>query len=240
MKSRVLLLSPHPDDICFSLGGSIISNKTFEIMVCTIFTKKKYNIRKMDISDVQQKVIEEEKDVISSLGVKYTSFSCEDAAMRTNQKLSKLMGPNINWPQEKKLQKSSLEKTKNHISLLIDNYSPEYLGIPMACGWHIDHLIVRESISYNEYLKNIHMFFYEDMPYSCNSLWLNNAIQEIQQSFIIEPYLLNIEKVIDHKIKLCSLYYSQVKDRDIKNIINYACDNYKVPSERIWNIKTII
>lgn len=244
MKHDIVILSPHPDDACFSLGGSILKHKDDDITVWNIFSRQEFSILKEDSNNALERIKAEELEVCHNLQVSVVFEDYPEAGLRGFQRLSEIIG--APWPiknnrvQEQQTYNSLISKIE---SFLI-NKNHIYLGLPLGSGAHIDHLMCREAALHvlNNSLKAIdcNVFFYEDLPYSINQSWLDSAIGTLKiRGYKLKPMLLDISNYVAKKEYIMSLYKSQIKQRDIKKMLSYAKEIE--PSkycERIWILET--
>lgn len=158
-----LYISPHFDDVIFSLSNHIINNNNRKI-VLTVFTKENNKIFN-EISEEMypyanyKKRIEEDKNAVNILEkCEYIHLGFYEELFRDNIDI------NILYKQ--------IEKSVNEIIL---KKKIENIYIPLGVGRHTDHLIVYES------LKNINVinkFFYYEFPYT--TITMNRKIREIE------------------------------------------------------------
>lgn len=123
---------------------------------------------------------------------------------------------------------------------LINRLNIEWIGIPLGCGGHIDHILSRNSILDNpEIIRNVKIFLYEDLPYSVNSRWVNKALNDdIYSERVLEEKLIDISDQINKKIELMSIYKSQLDEASVMDIVNHAKGFESGKAyERIWLFK---
>ncbi len=231
---QILIISPHPDDVSFALGGTLIKNKEFVINVLNIFSDKTYNVYKIDESKIKKIIIDEELRASKEMNVKSFFANFKDAQLRGYKRLSEILGKKI---QEDILQKEAqlICEVKKYITDFISKSHFDYIGVCMACGEHVDHVITRNVVMelFNE--LNFNLFLYEDMPYSINKKWKKMELNSLKKSYKLRNYQINIAGCIERKRHLLQIYHSQVKTRDIKMIINYAGQIVNgMQLEQIW------
>lgn len=162
-----LFISPHLDDIIFSLGNYLKKASNYQnIIIATVFTKenqKKLNKMKgeMYVYGNYKKRIEEDKNAMIELkGVKVIYFDLEDEIFRNNE--SKL--------------KMEL-KICNKINKLLLNYEVDNIYLPLGIGYHNDHILVNNSV-YHLNLSNYNLYYYYDYPYCNNKLNLLTRLSD--------------------------------------------------------------
>jgi hypothetical protein len=154
MKEKLLFISPHLDDIAFSLGNYIFNLDKYELIIATIFTKKNNNKLKQFTGDYYhyanyEERIKEDYNVMNILKkknnkiiIKYLNF--EDQIFRSNNNIQL----ELNIKMEEIIREYKISKT----------------FLPLSIGYHTDHLL-----TFNTYkiLKknNIKILYYFDYPY---------------------------------------------------------------------------
>lgn len=233
MKKKVLLISPHPDDIELSLGCSMNRNsERFEVCIWDVFTQKKYNKIEKDFSEVIQIVKDEEFDVWKNREVHIIYDNFVDAQLRHNCRASQLMG-NGSLFKGLKEERQLYKELKNSFCNLIQEVKPDYVGVPMGIGRHIDHLIVREMVL--SIAGQYQIFFYEDMPYSMNKKWYEEVRQEIIQSMdVIEFTFFFSANEVKKKMRIVQKYKSQFTKHELSMIERFELSKM---CEKVWMLK---
>lgn len=234
---KYILFSPHPDDSILSMGGTILmKNQEVDFINCDIFTKKKYSIVKICPELANEVILNEEKAAMNEVGISNVLLEFEEALERKNGKLSDVLGKKITYEEIK--QEAVYYELEQKIREQIEKINPSAVFVPMGCGWHRDHLIVRfcvEEIIKSK--KDITLFLYEDMPYSCNEEWRKIALIEAEEKFELEEIQVNIDECIERKIEIVKLYETQLKQRDIRIMKNYwSSISESGFCERIWKV----
>jgi len=173
-----LFISPHLDDIIFSLGDFIL-NTNNKIMIVTIFTKKNNDkLKKLPKEyyaygdyDVRLKedtlaMINLNKDIV----VKYLDF--EDQIFRESDN-------NI------------LNKIESKLNDILNENIISRIYIPLGIGLHPDHIITFNAC-YN--IKHDNKIYYYDFPYY--SIKLNTKVR-LSQFGIFEKFL-NLCDVLEY------------------------------------------
>lgn len=236
---KILIVSPHPDDACFSIGASIKKMSHHNFLVWNIFSDKNYSIKTTD--NIEDTILLEELSAIKKMGANVQFANFEDAPKRGLHRLRDILGQDI--PNSKLIDENG--KLFNQISQalvrIINDFTPDWIGIPLGCGYHIDHLISREAVL--RYIENndthkCRLFFYEDQPYSTNSNWYTAAIDTAKSKWTMRECKISLNNDIESKKNLISIYESQIKNRDIEAILKYAQNiGQNGIYERIWIIK---
>lgn len=235
-----IFISPHFDDICFSLAGFIQTlNKDDEKIIINIFTKSNY-IRRMKLENL-------------NFNMKINLVS----EIRRNEDLNfckkyKIKQVNLDFF-ESSLQnefKQEIETIKNSLSIninnIIKNSNNKQINIyfPLGVGNHKDHILTF-TLGKNlmtEFPK-LKFYFYCDLPYSHKYKDFKNKLNELN-SFLKENnlqqvvYKLSFKQIIN-KLKAILFYESQhiyLSFRKVK-ILRYFVKNnrfFNLPKEILF------
>lgn len=234
--SKVMIISPHPDDTCFAIGGIILKHTDqMDFINYDVFSNKIYNINKTSSENIKRYILEEEDKAMMELGLHNLYLDYEEAYLRLKCKLSDIMGKKIE--KDEILNNPIFYSLSISIKAIIFEHNPDCLIIPMGCGWHVDHLLVKYCILELISKENIEvrLFFYEDMPYSCNKIWYKDALDELKRDFVLEEYIINIDDYLEKKLNIMNIYETQLKKRDIRLIKEYIQNILPgCACERIW------
>jgi LmbE family N-acetylglucosaminyl deacetylase len=230
---KVVILSPHPDDVAYSIGGSVyLLSPECDCTILTVFSRSIYapvieiNSNESTITKIRN---HEEREYAKTIGVKQVSLNFPDASVLGYTAESEL---EADYTKDERFDKVSIR-----IHNLINQFSPELILSPVAIGGHIDHQIVFQSIRTNFY--NIPTLYYEDLPYASyfkQSQLLNQIKNGI--GHLANPILINIVEYLQQKLDNLSIYKSQLIEQDKRAILNYAnsLSSSKVEYfERLWN-----
>ena len=123
---------------------------------------------------------------------------------------------------------------------IIEELQPTWVGVPLGCGGHIDHILVRNAVleTLGSY-KNMKIFIYEELPYATNSRWVRRAKENsIFLNHQTKEKLLDISEYVEDKRALLRIYKSQLEEKGCQDIINHAMKiTEKGAAERIWIYK---
>ena len=237
---ELLIVSPHCDDACFSLGASILKHRGRKIMVWDIFTIQSYTLLHNTDEEAKERILIEEDMFREKSGVSVLLEELPDAYLRGYKRLSNILLSNCDIIESNEKELEIVDHMEKRMNELYQQLKPKCIAIPLGVGAHIDHLIVREGIlNWYRTLREIEkpqIFFYEELPYSMNSEWLKNAMEDLQQrNLYLEPYYSAIDEYIDEKILMANFYKSQIKEKESEQFGNYAKSmNPEHVYERIW------
>lgn len=204
---KTILVSPHSDDIAFSIGGTLLQNIfTRPILMVTIFTKSNYspciNINESDtISKVRHL---EDVEFADKLEIEFQSFNFSEPPLRgypsrdifaNNDPASDPIYPEV----------------YDALSKLIQSSQCEQIVSPMGLGNHIDHNIVCNICCRIAKENNIRLVFYEDLHYASRL-----TLKQIKErAYSISPDIkyrkINITSIFNNKTENINLYKTQTR-----------------------------
>lgn len=233
MAKKILVISPHPDDAAFSLGGFLLQNAQESILVWDVFSEQQYSICQGKY-DEQEQILMEEQFAMEQLHANVILAGLPEAGMRGSQKLSDILNRTISTKEE-----PLLKEVKAQFAKVVEQESPDEIYLPLGSGRHIDHLIVREAVI--EYLqekqKNEAVWLYEEFPYSLNADWVEIALKDCS-AYHLQKEHLDVTGMEERKAEVIRLYKSQIREREIKKIISYACSiEAEKMIERVWRYR---
>lgn len=235
MKSKYLIVSPHPDDACFSLGGSILRFRSHHIMIWDVFTNKKFNVLNINDLNAQKLILKEEYEAIRCMHVNCVLGDLKDAQLRGYKRLSEIVGVPVDVGCLIKKEQNVYREIKEKFKEILNEWRPNVIGIPMGVGYHIDHILSREAVLEIQKRHDFKIFFYEDLPYAHNEKWLKDALEHLQRRMKIKEFKIQVDTYFKEKEALLRIYKSQIKDRDIRLIKQYMM-SFDEPCayERVW------
>ncbi len=212
-----VFLSPHSDDICFSLGGLIIGCRLTGTLV-TLFSQSVHTRQipvpvdgRESLRDVVTRLRrDEDESYASSQGFSRIDFGFPEPAVRGIRPF----GP-IDRDMLDDLRPQFLDRVVQ-LSKPAGNYhNPPVLFTPLGVGRHVDHLWVKECVATNIKLlsKYYRVAFYEELPYACVPDARDRALAEAREQLGI-PLRLNLTwkcygEILVKKQASISLYRSQ-------------------------------
>ncbi|NDK97572.1 PIG-L deacetylase family protein [Photorhabdus bodei] len=219
---RLTLISPHPDDIAYSIGGfvsQLASVSTLEVV--TVFTQSRWALPK-SLRDAGS-------SVISKVRVKEEQTFCQNFKMKLYPLgLSDSSLSGYDDGNERQLQFTQGQLTDDiRASIVLEKLqqvlaesSPDIVIAPAAIGHHIDHQIVHHAICS---LQNHQwqLAFYEDLPYTAEFTLDILEKQLTERKFsILEA--ISIDQTLADKYAALSNYASQTDQETIDAIIVHA------------------
>ena len=159
---RFLFLSPHPDDIAWSLGATLARLRIAgaQSAVLTFFTRSRYapGHPAADVAGVTSTRAREERAWAAAAGVRLLRGELEDAGLRGYDDETELGAqPEVD------IVHAAAELLLDTITVL----APDALFVPGCTGGHVDHSAVR--IAAAQLPPDIPLLYYDDLPYATGS-----------------------------------------------------------------------
>lgn len=228
-----VILSPHPDDIALSMGGTLskLAQNQCEILLISFFDRGNY-LREKSGTFEQVTYIRTSEDLqfAKRLQIPRISFSYPDATARQYPSIKSIF-QRSNGKDDTFFYKV-LSDLKSFLSYLS---CKEYLiWCPLALGNHIDHLIVRDAVRETIGQDQL-VLFYEDLPYACDFSF--EQIDSFASSLGAKSFIVNriINNSIANKLLLVGIYKSQIGQMEIDAVKMHAIRvGDKTPAERFW------
>lgn len=199
-KEEVLIVSPHPDDACFALGGMLLKEKNRHFYIWDIFNVQSFSILNEDSDKAMKRIMDEEKCFLYKVQGVGIIEDIKEASLRGYDSLKRILFNDKKPIYDKEENKEIYNRLARRIKEIITEINPKRVYLPMGVGGHIDHLIVRDAvISVIEGFPNIEFYFYEEMPYSVNQRWVGKALENAWNKEKLLPILVEIDDYIDKK-----------------------------------------
>ncbi|EER22289.1 MULTISPECIES: PIG-L deacetylase family protein [spotted fever group] len=230
-KAKIILLSPHHDDIAFSIGGMIsiyCYTKNIKCYLINIFNKTKYCLPTCKTTNVNKQRNAEDNRFAKQFSLNKINLNFPDSSVLRHTAHSEI----ICTPHD--IRRSFLMQKLNKIFKYI---KPNKIFCPLGIGGHIDHKMVKE-ICLEIFRNNYHnLVFYEDLPYAYDykSQYIKDIIKRTMPLKLHAKYI-NITSRWYIKEKSIFFYKSQVTKETIAKIQKYAqsLGANKSFFERIW------
>ncbi|GAA3372919.1 hypothetical protein GCM10020367_30810 [Streptomyces sannanensis] len=215
--SRVLLLSPHPDDIAWSLGGTVsrLREAGADLVCLTFFNRTRYapgNPAHGD-SRTATDVRRIEEDGWGALAdVRLERCDLGDASLRGYDDATE-MGAEP--------EPEVLREVAARLRSVIARVRPDAVLAPLAIGGHIDHSAVRRAVAGLAPVPDAALLWYEDLPYASQNPWVPGG----------HPLVVDIGSHWTAKSDGVRCYPSQLPDDILPVLRQHAA---QVRGERLW------
>ncbi|NJD54147.1 MAG: hypothetical protein FIB07_14930 [Candidatus Methanoperedens sp.] len=209
MENRIktILVSPHSDDIAYSLGGSLLQNFfNRPILMVTIFTRSNYSpsIKISGPEKISKVRHLEDVGFTDKLGINFQCLNFNEPPLRGYSR------PEI-FAKNNPASDPIYTDVYNTLLKLIKSYPCDLIAAPMGLGNHIDHIMLCDICSRIAKENNIRIVFYEDLQYA--SMLTLKQIKIRAKS--INPNLkfsnINISSIFNDKIENMKFYKTQAR-----------------------------
>jgi hypothetical protein len=202
-----IFLSPHNDDICFSIGSLVHSLKSGHLI--NIFTISKYLINQNYKNKINNNAVKQITNIRNKEDIKFAKF-CK--LKRHDLKIKDTSVTGIGDCSKKKLKFQIALLEKKLIPLLFKLYDKDKINIiycPMAIGGHENHMstLITMTKNFKIFEKKMNFLFYFDLPYSSNEKIRKMYFLEFKMNTKKKKYLIQKKKVDNIKKKLLMLRF---------------------------------
>ena len=233
--SRILLVSPHADDVAYSLGGHLVSG-TIPAEYChllTIFTRSVFAPYHYSDSTIQgeREISElrarEDEAFALKRGLVLHRMPLEEAPLRNGLIKEEDLFIYVDHHYESKLG-DWIDNLSEILVPWVSRY--EIVYGPLGLGGHFDHMLVRKALQKcSEIISTLR--FYEDVPYA-GEMPLNEYNRQISILTVgMDSATFAENGWLDEKLASLALYKSQIAENEIASVIEAIC---RVSGERVW------
>ncbi len=218
--SKTLILSPHCDDIAFSLGASVMVHEWGgNVRGVVIFSKSRYSLRngwnnEVDTQTAVRNGEERRAGEMAGYEVDFLGFP-EPGVRPGYSEVTEIFSPELRFEAD-----PIWAQVDARLQALLADFAETGGGVvlsPLGVGRHVDHRMVAASFrSALPRLPQITAAFYEDLPYAGRF-----SSQEIRR---LVPEGLGLQPVLksrgnlEDKMRLLRVYESQVSDDDYNSV----------------------
>jgi LmbE family N-acetylglucosaminyl deacetylase len=234
--SDFVFLSPHRDDVCFSLGS--LARITSGTLI-NLFTRSQYT--PTTVNDFSAAIIDrvsalrhaEDRAFMSMCGLHEIDLHWSEAPLRGYDPFDgNDLGPEVSCfaPQ--------LRQTLDALSRPASRLKP-WLFCPIGIGGHRDHLIVRNALLSDlaDLERRFSVAFYEDLPYASQPDRRDSGIADFAHalgSFQFQRKALPLGRHADVKLRMVRLYESQFEASPTTLARYTPAVSGAEPHEAIW------
>jgi LmbE family N-acetylglucosaminyl deacetylase len=232
-----LIVCPHFDDACFSVGGILAAGLFEDVVILTVFSKSKnvFNskllkpllkaakvtksnmLEQVAIKAVSRKRANEDRLFCQKIQAHQVVMDFKDSPLRGEEIF---FGIELNDVEKNVTYKPVVRAIERFLSLKFYNS----ILCPLAIGNHVDHLIVLRALL--EVIKSSkstsEVFFYEDLPYASAFKMEKVTSLARQRTQDNNSKLFDISKQENVKRKLLKIYGSQITNQGIDQIFFHA------------------
>jgi len=233
---RYAALSPHIDDLAFSLGGALKLGHFEAIRPISVFTISDYVLCGAGGDPVLVSGIRKKEDANYFGAIRSAErpiwLDFLDAPIRRSISAESTCGTELN-AEDVRLLDDIVERMRGLL------YDADVLLAPLGIGEHVDHTVVHLLALRLQELGHV-VYFYEDLPYAaeCSEEDIRHRIARIasQSNVALRSLVVNCPDLPASKQRVCDIYSSQSnQDLFSKLIVHSRRVNAKSGfGERIW------
>jgi len=231
---KTILVSPHSDDIAYSLGGALQRNYFDRpISLVTVFTKSSFSprLKLSNPEEITNKRYLEDLEFTKKIGIQYISCHFPEPPLRGKVSHEDIFG-NLDPCSDPIYEEVYLSLMK-----IIKQFPNASVVSPMSLGNNIDHQIVLNACSSICQENNINVSFYEDIPYASllTLKQIENKAFEISPD--LKPYKIDITSEFNEKLENLRIYKTQIGRKIPKGVFTHAArigKNNRKFEKAIW------
>jgi LmbE family N-acetylglucosaminyl deacetylase len=212
---RILMLSPHADDVAYSIGGIVARlSMRADLLLMTIFGHSGWALpqasREKSSDAISAEREREDRAYCARRWIDYDLLPCPDSFVMGYDKTTELSTAATDDPRT--------EGVVNLIRNAVACRVPQVVLAPCGLGGHVDHQIVRIAA---DALDHVEVLYYEDVPYS-SSLPLPELERQLAVEGLTPAMTADIEVVLESKCEDMWGYRSQTSASTIAEMLLHA------------------
>lgn len=227
---RILLISPHADDVAYSIGGLVARlAPVADLSLLTVFSRSGWalpvELRRQGVDAVTRARQEEDRVYCARYGIGLSDLALDDSFVA-----------GLDEREELSFDPAHDLRTRGAVDAIADfarAHAPDLVLAPAAIGGHVDHRIAHEAA---RAIAGVETLYYEDIPYSAD-----RSLVELDRAMAaqgLRPALfVDIGEFVEHKADAMWDYRSQVCAAAITEMIFHArriAGGAVSHAERLW------
>jgi LmbE family N-acetylglucosaminyl deacetylase len=246
---KILVICPHFDDACFSVGGLLSRKTSAKVAVLTVFSKSQSSPNSLLLRSFSKASKFSKLNFLRGLATEFVSrlrqkedwrfcdsvsaaqhlLPFEDSELRG---YSKPFLANMDWVDKDPVYNSVFTAIEKCVS----PGSYDSILCPLAIGNHVDHLIVLKA-----FLQILHknrdiaaeVFFYEDLPYASTYRLDSISSLALNRTGSGTPLLVDVTMEMPLKQDLADVYRSQSNGDEKERIAYHARRLFVLADKRV-------
>lgn len=212
---RILMLSPHADDVAYSIGGIVARlSMRADLRLMTIFGHSGWALpqasREKSADAISAEREREDRAYCARRWIDYDLLPCPDSFVMGYDEATELSIAATDDPRT--------ERVVNLIRNAVACRAPQVVLAPCGLGGHVDHQIVRFAA---DSLDHVEVLYYEDVPYS-SRLPLPELERQLAVQGLTPAMTADIEVVLESKCEGMWGYRSQTSASTIAEMLLHA------------------
>jgi LmbE family N-acetylglucosaminyl deacetylase len=228
----VLALSPHPDDLAFSVGGLLrwLAART-DVTLVTVFTRNVWapnlELPQPDEETVSRLRQAEDVRYCERVGVRRLALGLPDAGLRGYDDDTERLAPGPEEEMAAAVREALAAVLPDRCALLC----------PLGLGGHVDHGIVRDAALAVATGTARQIGFYEDLPYARQLDETEIAAHVRRIDVTARPHRFDLSPPLwRSKLEDLAVYRTQVREQDLDDLSAHArrVSGEGGLAERVW------
>ncbi|MEU5977801.1 PIG-L family deacetylase [Streptomyces sp. NPDC047315] len=216
---RTLLVSPHPDDVAYSCGGTLAAvGRPADATLLTVFTRSAWalqkRLRRAGPDVISARRHQEELRYCQLRGVgRYLSLGFADASLRGYDEVTEVTSSAAD--------DALRDKVDEAVAQAVRDFAADTVLAPAAVGGHIDHRLVHDAVRGATGTGAL-VLFYEDLPYA-GQRELGAVERLLRQEQRLVPFdSVDITTVVQEKVRGMYVYGSQTDDECVREALHHS------------------
>ncbi len=230
-------LSPHSDDICFSLGALVSKRQAGTLLI--VYSISQYHPEPADRPVLPPDIvtrtrIAEDHAFAAACGLDVRFLDFEDAAFMGRRVVD------LTWAGEnaKRIEATLMRALLQLASKRIPG-ERSWLFCPSGIGAHVDHVAISSVVARNlgQLAALYRIGFYEDLPYASDPKKRSEGLARLVEQLrghTLRRLSLPIGDAVGRKLALIGLYRSQCGMHASAERFTPAAETESTPHEAIW------
>jgi len=222
-----LVLSPHPDDAAFSVGGLLHTRVFAPVTIVTVFGETNYlgvHGFRDDAREATSIRRAEDEAFAAAVGASLISCAFPDASVRLGSSLDAIFGQAEAVPAE----------LPEMLAEIVRRERPAVILAPAAIGGHVDHRIVRALAPELARVCDAALVYYEDLPYAGWTAADDIAAGLAAIAGDLQPLHVPLNGAMAMKLSSVMLYRTQAIPAWVAAIRDHASRLDPAGVERLW------
>lgn len=235
-RPALLIVSPHPDDAAFSLGG-LIEDLDCGVAIATLFGRSNHALPS-GFTDDWERVTRlrraEDERFCRARGIGLDYWNEPEAGLRWGAHYDAVFAAPGEESASLTADQPLREAAADRLASLIAERRPLLVALPAGLGGHRDHLVARAAGESAAARRGVPIAYYEDLPYAAalGEDALRRAVRGSGPALALSHF--PIERTLAAKLDGMRCYASQV-DAEVLEQTRAHARRWAEPCERLWS-----
>lgn len=211
---RVVVVSPHADDVALSMGGVVhsINQVAAAVTLLTVFGRSSWALTARGDADAVTSIRRDEDLTYSALyGMRSYTLELPDASLRGYSSETELLEVNDSA--------MFIGHADSTICQALSILDADVVFCPGGIGNHVDHVICMRSVERWVRRSRCECLYYQDLPYAAS---IGNRYMAPRSAFQVYRMDILISDALELKLSSLSAYPSQIDHELVDQIRAHA------------------